>query len=156
MRECFEPRVAAMDRDELQKTLRGTGITQGDLEARGWVRVLGRSVHPVPVKERFAFFTGPGRNRKVIRTDLDQAHFLMGAACPGSSVKIDDELNNSNFRIKKSVDDLLKWMAEVDQDPVNRLAARTAAQLVFAWRNRKEIRGPVQLSLFETLEENEP
>lgn len=145
----------AMDRDELHKTLRGTGITQGDLEARGWVRVLGRSVHPVPVKERFAFFTGPGRNRKVIRTDLDQAHFLIGAACPDSNLKIDDALDNPNFRIKKSVDDLLKWMAEVDQDPVNRLAARTAAQLVFAWRKRKDHRR-IQLSLFETLEENEP
>lgn len=60
-----------MDRDELHKTLRGTGISQGDLEARGWVRVIGRTVHVVPVHERFAFFTERGRNRKIIKSDLD-------------------------------------------------------------------------------------
>ena len=48
----------------------------------------------VPIEERFAYFTAPGRNRKVIRTDLDQAHFLMGAAFPDSGPKIDGELSN--------------------------------------------------------------
>lgn len=144
-----------MERDELHKTLRGTGIAQGDLEAKGWIRVVGKVVHVVPIYERFAFFTERGRNRKVIKTDLDQAHFLIGTAYPNSGLKIDGELNNPNFRIKKSVDEILKWVAEVNQDPANRMAARTAAQLVGHWRTRKDRPQAVQLTLFDRLEENE-
>ena len=114
---------------------------------------MGRSVYIVSVHERLSFFTERGRNRKVIRTDLDQAHFLMGAAFPNSGLKIDAELNNPNFRIKKSVDDILKWHAEVDKNPANRMAAGTAAQLVERWRNRKDREEkPRQLSLFEMLD----
>ncbi len=144
-----------MERDELHKTLRGTGIAQGDLEAKGWIRVVGRAVHVVPIHERFAFFTERGRNRKVIKTDLDQAHFLIGAAYPNSGIKIEAELNNPNFRIKKSVDEILKWYAEVDKNSANRLAARTAAQLVEHWRSRKDRPQAVQRTLFDLLEEND-
>ncbi len=142
-----------MERDELHKTLRGTGIAQGDLEAKGWIRVVGRAVHVVPIHERFAFFTERGRNRKVIKTDLDQAHFLIGTAYPNSGLRIDVELDNPNFPIKRSVDEILKWFAEVDPNPANRMAARTAVQLVEHWRTRKDRSDkPTQLSLFEMLD----
>jgi hypothetical protein len=144
-----------MERDDLTKTLRGTGISQGDLEARGWIRVVHRTVHVVPIHERFAYFTERGRNRKVIKADLDQAQFLIGAAYPNSGLKIDAELNNPNFRIKKSVDEILKWYAEVDQSSVNRMAARTAAQLVEHWRTRKDRPTVIQPTLFDLLEEVE-
>jgi hypothetical protein len=144
-----------MERDELHKTLRGTGIAQGDLEAKGWIRVVGRAVHVVPIHERFAFFTERGRNLKVIKTDLDQAHFLIGTAYPNSGLQIDVELNNPNFRIKKSVDEILKWYAEMDKSSANRMAARTAAQLVEHWRTRNDRPQAVQRSLFDLLEENE-
>ena len=81
----FENR-SRMDRDELHKTLQGTGISQGDLEAKGWIGVSGRTINATPVHERLARFTGQDRNRKVIRTDLDQAHFLVGAAFPNSGL----------------------------------------------------------------------
>ena len=146
-KNCME-----MERDELHKTLRGTGISQGDLEAKGWIRVVGRAVHVVPIQERVAFFTERGRNRKVIKTDLDQAHFLIGAAHPNSGLKIETELSNSNFRIKKSVDEILKWYAEVDTNSANRMAARIAAQLVEHWRTRKDRHRAVQLTFFEMLD----
>ncbi|HYA42140.1 MAG TPA: hypothetical protein VEF34_12605 [Syntrophobacteraceae bacterium] len=142
-----------MDRDELHKTLRGTGISQGDLEARGWVRVIGKTVHVVPVRERFAYFTERGRNRKVIKTDLDQAYFLVGAAFPNSGLKIETELNNQNFQIKRSVDDILKWVAQVDPIVSNRIAANTAAQLVEHWRTRRGKPEFRQLTFFERLED---
>jgi adenine-specific DNA methylase len=151
----FRNRVE-MPRDELHKTLRGTGISQGDLEAKGWIRVVGRVVHVVSVQERFVYFTERGRNRKVIKTDLDQSHFLIGAAIPNSGMKIENELNNPNFRIKKSVDEILKWYAEVNKEDVTRSAAKTASQLVEHWRSkRKEKPQRLQLSLFEKLEESE-
>ncbi len=117
-------------RDELHKTLRGTGISQGDLEARGWINQAGRVVHVMPIHERFAYFTERGRNRKVIKADLDQAHFLIGAAFQGTGVKIETELNNPHFRIKKSVDEILKWYTEMGDLDSTRAAAKTALQLV--------------------------
>jgi putative DNA methylase len=167
-----------MERDELHKTLRGTGISQGDLEVRGWVRVVGKAVTVVPIAERFAWFTERGRNRKVIKTDLDQAHFLIGTALPGSGIKIENELNNPNFRIKKSVDEILKWYAETGvrgQEPGGSVksetnsdspllplypsafsistAAKTALQLVDHWRTRKDRPELIQPTLFDLLEE---
>ncbi len=146
-----------MARDELHKTLRGTGVSQGELEARGWIRVVGREVQVIPIQERFAYFTERGRNRKIIKTDLDQTHFLIGAAHTGSGVKIETELNNPNFRIKKSVDELLKWYAQMDDTWEIRQYAQTALQLVEHWRTRRDRPGKEskQLSLFEILEQDE-
>ena len=141
-----------LPRDELHKTLRGTGISQGDLEARGWIHVEGTVVHVDPISERFDYFTGHGRNRKVIKTDLDQTHFLIGAAFPNSGVKIENELNNPNFKIKKSVDEILKWYMQIGDSLEIRQSARTALQLVEHWRTR---RTAVQLTLFDTLEAEE-
>jgi hypothetical protein len=67
--------------------------------------------------------------------------------------KTDTELSNPNFRIKKSVDDILRWVAEVDQSATNRLAAATAAKLVEQWRTRKGKPEPRQLTLFERLDQ---
>jgi hypothetical protein len=115
-RTCSE-----IPRDELHKLLGGSGISQGDLESRGWIRVIGKAVNLIPIQERFLYFSERGRTRKVIRTDLDQAHFLIGAAYPNSGKKINEELDNPNFRIKKSVDDILKWYVEIQPPGARRL-----------------------------------
>lgn len=88
----------------------------------------------------------------MIKTDLDQAHFLIGVAYPNSGLKIEAELNNPNFRIKKSVDEILQWYAEVDQEDKTRQAAKTAALLVDYWRTNKSKSTSQQVSLFEKLE----
>ncbi|MBI4330982.1 MAG: DUF1156 domain-containing protein [Chloroflexi bacterium] len=142
-----------MARDELHKTLRGTGISQGDIEARGWVRVVGTQVNIIPIEERFRFFTTPGRNRKVLKTDLDQAHFLIGAAMPGSGTDVSNELKRATFQIKKSVDPILEWYAQTDPDSGIQRAARLALHLVGHWRARFEKGAEArQLTLFEQLE----
>lgn len=143
----------SMARDELHKTLRGTGVSQGDIEARGWIRVVGTSVNVIPIEERFQYFTAPGRNRKVLKTDLDQAHFLIGAATPGSSVDVSDELSRTTFQIKRSVDPILGWYAQTDPDTGIQLAAKLALDLVSHWR-AKPAKEPAfrQMTLFEQLE----
>jgi adenine-specific DNA methylase len=146
---------AEISRDELHKTLQGTGFSQSDMEARGWIHGDGKMAHAVPITERFAYFTGQGRNRKVIKTDLDQAHFLIGAAFPESGVKIENELNNPNFHIKKSVVDILKWYIQVGDSVEVCRYAETALQLVEHWRIRKDRPVTVQPTLFDFLEENE-
>lgn len=143
----------SMARDELHKTLRGTGISQGDLESRRWIRVVGTAVNVIPIEERFQFFTAPGRNRKVLKTDLDQAHFLIGAVTPGSGVDVSDELNRATFQIKRSVDPILDWYAQTNLDASIRQATKLALDLVSHWRARPA-KGPKfrQMTLFDQLE----
>lgn len=143
----------SMARDELHKTLRGTGVSQGDIEARGWIRVVGTSVNVIPIEERFQYFTAPGRNRKVLKTDIDQAHFLIGAAMPSSRVDVSDELNRGTFQIKRSVDPILDWYTQTDPNKGIQQAARLALDLVSHWRAKPK-KGPEfrQMTIFEQLE----
>ncbi len=143
----------SMARDELHKTLRGTGVSQVDIEARGWIRVVGTSVNVIPIEERFQYFTAPGRNRKVLKTDIDQAHFLIGAAMPSSRVDVSDELNRGTFQIKRSVDPILDWYTQTDPNKGIQQAARLALDIVSHWRAKPK-KGPEfrQMTLFEQLE----
>jgi putative DNA methylase len=129
-------------RDELHKSLKGTTVDTALLADRGWVRVVGTTVHTVPVLERFQFFTAPGRNRKIIRTDLDQAHFLTGAALPRSGLNIDAELNRETFNVKPSVDSLLDWIAHTDPNAENRQAAALAKNILSSWRAKQAAERP--------------
>ena len=127
-------RRVSMPRDELHKNLKGTTVDTALLADRGWVRVVGTTVHAVPVAERFQFFTAPGRNRKIIRTDLDQAQFLAGAALPRSGLSIEAELDRETFNVKPSVDPLLDWIAQTDASADVRQAAVLAKNIVANWR----------------------
>jgi hypothetical protein len=146
--------TSELARDDLHKRLRGTGFSQADLEARGWIGVVGRTVRVVPTQDRFAFFTQPGRNRKVIKADLDQAQFCIGAVL--HALPLEAELENPNFRVKKSVDDILLWQTHTQDDPATRRAAQTAAAILARWRSRQAKSKPIAMqgSLFEVLEAN--
>ena len=146
---------SSIRRDELHKTLRGTGIAQTDLEARGWVRAAGTTTHKVPIVERFQYFTAPGRKRVVLKTDLDQAHFLIGAAMGSSGVNINKELNGGTWTVKRSVDPVLTWYAEMDLNEDVCDAAKTAAGLVSHWRSRPKPKPIEQMTLFDRLDAEE-
>ncbi len=64
-----------------------------------------------------------------------------------------EELNNPNFRIKKSTDDILKWYAEVERDSKVCGYAQTASKLVEHWRTHWQQVQAVQPTLFDFLEE---
>jgi DNA modification methylase len=145
--------ITQMERDDLHKTLKGTGFTTDDFESRGWVRVVAKNIFAIPINERFSYFTQPGRNRNILKSDLDQAHFLIGAAIPDSQINITDELKKENFKIKKSVDDILAWYSKVSPDAEWRTAAKTALTLVSHWRLAMAKAKPEQRTLFDMLEE---
>ena len=125
-----------MARDELHKTLRGTGISQGDLEARGWIRVVGTQVNVIPIEERFQYFTAPGRNRKVLKTDLDQAHFLIGAATSRQRRGCFRRTQPGNLPDQEVGGPILDWYAQTDPDVDIRQAAKLALGLVSHWRSQ--------------------
>ncbi len=93
----------------------------------------------------------------VVRTDLDQAYFLIGAAMKGSGIKIDDELNRTTFSLKKSTDALLQWYAERGEKQVIRDAAQLALNLVSNWRTSRSkqveaLNKQLELTLWEKME----
>ena len=145
----FQDRTT-ITRDHLHKILRGTGYDMDDFTDRRWIQINGTKVEITPINQRFRFFTAPGRNRKVIKSDLDQTHFLIGAASEGSGVKITNELERQSFVLKKSVDGLLQWYAAYAADAPIRQAAQKAYELLTHWRAQQPSKPQAaQLHLFE-------
>ena len=118
----------SLSRDEVGKSLRGTGIVQRELEQRGWIEEQGKVVSRVPVPERFA--KARQRPRKEMKTEIDQAHFLIGAAMPGSGVNLEDELGRDTWMVRRSVEAVLDWYAKTAVEPEIQKAAVLAGNLL--------------------------
>ena len=76
--------------DDVNKSLFGTAIRQTDFEDRGWVEERNRDV------TAFRFTSASKirkRPRKEMKTEIDQAHFLIGAAMPNSGINLEQELS---------------------------------------------------------------
>lgn len=120
-----------LPRDEIAKLLKGTGAAPQQFHERGWTADENKMVRIVPVQIRFEQLRK--RPRVQMKYDLDQVHFLIGAALPGSNVTIREELARETFRLKPSVADILAWVAEREPDRALREAARRAFNLVQTW-----------------------
>lgn len=137
-----------LPRDDFSKLLRGTGVAPREFHERGWTADESRMVRIVPIQSRFARFRE--RPRHEMKYDLDQAHFLVGAAIPGSGVNIREELARATWALKPSVPDILRWLAEHEEDTVLQQAARLAGELVAAARLNGAERSPsARPSLFD-------
>jgi hypothetical protein len=91
----------------------------------------------------------------VLKTDVDQAQFLIGAARAASGISIDAELDGGTWHVKKSVDAILKWYSRVDPDKENREAAERSLQILQHWRMKPKPPEQVQLTIFDKLEAEE-
>lgn len=118
----------ALSRDDVGKNLRGTGLVQRELEDRGWVAERNKVVSRVPIKDRFEI--ARGRPRREMKTEIDQAHFLIGAALPESGLNIQDELGRNTWAVRRSVEAVLQWYAKTAVEPEIRTAAELAAKLL--------------------------
>jgi len=95
------------------------------LEQRGWIDERNKIVCRVPIRERFE--QARQRPRKEMKSEIDQAQFLMGAAMPGSGVYLEDELSRGTWMVRRSVEAVLNWYASTAVDPDVRQSAETAA-----------------------------
>ena len=140
----------SLNRDDLSKFLRGNIVPPEEFLGRGWVTEAHKIVCVVTILERFRDLRKPGRRRDTISFDLDQAHFLIGAALPGSGVDIQRELSEQSMLLHQSVEPLLRWYSETAEDPAIREAAARAQRLFNVWRDeRKRVSGLRQGRLFE-------
>ena len=152
---------ATYSRDEVSKLLRGTAIQQRDFERSGstaWIEEHDRVITRVPVYDRFQKMVK--RSRRELKTELDQSHFLIGAAMPAregdTNVNIEKELERETFLIRPGVEALLDWYSKTPagaDEPGIPKAAATAVQLLRAAFEAKRARMKLEdPSLFDEWE----
>jgi putative DNA methylase len=146
---------SALSRDDVSKSLRGTGITQRDFQLRGWTKEVNKVVNRVSIQE--CFEAARKRPRKEMKTEINQAHFLIGTALPGSGVNLEEELDKDTWMIRRSVEAVIAWYAKTSADPETRKAAdRAKFLLARSIERRRTTIAPEQRTLFDDLDDDFP
>lgn len=147
---------SAYSADEVTKSLFGTAIRPRDLMDRGWIEERNRVITAAPIQERFELHRK--RPRKEMKTEIDQAHFLIGAAMPNSGVNLEDELSKDTWMLRKSVDSVLEWYGKVSPHTDVRNGAMLARTILqSSLQKLREHPGALeaQLTLFNDWDESE-
>jgi putative DNA methylase len=136
-----------LDRDQMQKYLRGTGVSPSEFLERGWCSEEKKVFTITPPLEWAQQWKG--KARKAMSRDFDQSYFLMGACYDESGIKVSDTLESGGFAPHPAIPDLLDWFAMHGSDTDMKAAARRAKQIYSAWlaKNTKEVM--VQHTLFD-------
>lgn len=144
--------VRSMTRDALHKTLQGSGISQSDLESRGWIRTNGRTIEVVSIQERFAALTRRGLTRKAIKNDLDMSFFLIGMCISGRPL-MNEWKQNKDLHAGGARHDIIQWFEQTSDDPVIRQHAHQVLLLWAQFEQEEKASKPEQLTLFDNLDE---
>jgi hypothetical protein len=148
-------------RDEVSKLLRGTTIQQSAFEKTGstpWIAENEKVVTRIPIYDRFQKMVK--RSRRELKTELDQTHFLIGAAMPAqegdTSVNIEKELERETFLIRPGVEALLDWYSKTpagaDEPGIPKAAATSLQLLRAAFEARRARMKQEDPSLFDEWE----
>ena len=137
-------------RDQMQKYLRGSGMTPDEFVDRNWCSE----------KSKVFFMTAPldfarawsGRHRRNITSDLDQALLLIGACVDGSGINASDTLKNENFKAHPALKGLLEWFAKAGPTPPVRTASARALALYNSWAASQTRRHDQMASLFDEVD----
>lgn len=151
----FSP-LTSRSADDVSKSLFGTTIRQRDFEDRGWVEERNRRVTAIPITHRFEYFRQ--RPRKEMKTEIDQAHFLIGGAMPNSGVNLQQELSKDTWMVRRSVDAVLEWYVRMAPEPEIRQAselARTILRQTLDKLRQQPAELERQLKLFNDWDESE-
>ncbi len=141
---------AELERDQIQKFLRGSGSAPSDFIDRAWVYEEKKIFYlrsPLDIAREWV-----GKHRKGMTTDYDQAMFFIGACFEASGINASETLSNANFRPHPALGALLTWLKTHGATSQIRNASSTASMLYSNWasKNQSTIK---QLSLFEALGE---
>jgi SAM-dependent methyltransferase len=138
---------STLDRDQMQKYLRGTGVSPSEFLERGWCSEEKKVFTITPPLEWATQWKG--KARKAMSRDFDQSYFLIGACYDESGIKVSDTLESGGFAPHPAIPDLLDWFGMHGSDTDMKAAARRAKQIYSAWlaKNTKEVM--VQHTLFD-------
>ena len=137
-------------RDQMQKYLRGSGMTPDEFVDRNWCSE----------KSKVFYLTAPldfarswsGRHRRNITYDLDQALLLIGACVDGSGINASDTLKNENFKPHRALKGLLEWFAQAGPTPPIRTASARALTLFNSWAASQTHRNEQMAFLFDEVD----
>lgn len=141
-----------LDRDQMQKYLRGTGVSPSEFLERGWCSEE-KKVFTVADPQEWAN-QWKGKHRKGMSRDFDQTYFLIGACYDESGIKLSDTLNSGSFVPHPAISDLLDWFAKHGSDTNMKSAAKRAKQIYSSWLAKNTTQVSTQRTLFD-LEDDE-
>lgn len=140
-------RQSSVERDQMQKFLRGSGLTPSTFIVLGWATETTKPKafnwrSPIDIaKERLSV----GRN---VSRDFDQAMLLVGACYPQSGINTKKILDGS-FKPHPALGSLLDWLVKNAADSAMRNASITARQLYNYWEADHQAVLSQQISLFD-------
>lgn len=139
--------ATSLPRDQMQKFLRGTGVSPAEFQERGWCKETHKVLHVTPPLELAKGWKGASRNG--MARDFDQAMFLVGACYPNSGIRVQDTLNSVNFAPHPATGDIIDWLTRHGGGSEIKDAARLAKQLYNSWLAKNQEKVMVQRSLFD-------
>lgn len=138
---------ASLDRDEMQKYLRGTGVSPSEFVDRGWCteeKKIFTIADPLAWAQDWK-----GKSRRSMARDFDQAYFLIGASYENSGIKVSDTLSSESFVPHPALGELLTWFVKHSPTEEMRAAAKRAQQLYSAWQAKNTKVAVIQRTLFD-------
>lgn len=136
-----------LDRDQMQKYLRGTGVSPTEFLERGWCseeKKVFTVADPLEWAKQWK-----GKPRKGMSRDFDQTYFLIGACYDESGIKLSDTLNSGSFVPHPAISDLLDWFAKHGSDAEMKSAANRARQIYSSWLAKNRPAQQTQQLLFD-------
>jgi SAM-dependent methyltransferase len=140
-------RQASVERDQMQKFLRGSGIAPSTFVAFGWAT---ETTRPKAFHWRSPLEFAQERmiNKRNLSRDFDQAMLLVGACYPESGINT-KKILNENFKPHPALGHLLDWLVHNGADGTMRTATITARQLYTRWEAEHQSVVQQQISLFD-------
>lgn len=142
---------STLERDQLQKYLRGTGVSPSEFLERGWcseTKKIFTITDPLEWAKQWK-----GKPRKGMSRDFDQTYFLIGACYDDSGIKASDTLNSGSFVAHPAISDLLTWFGKHGSDSDMRAAAKRAKQIYSTWLAKNTKQETTQRTLFDLEDE---
>lgn len=144
-------RKPSVERDQMQKFLRGSGIAPSTFVGLGWVNETAR---PKAFHWRSPLELAQERvnsSRRFSR-DFDQAMLLVGACYPDSGINTKKILDDE-FKPHPALGHLLDWLVHNGADNAMRSACTAARQLYNRWEADHQSVVQQQISLFDMEDE---
>jgi adenine-specific DNA methylase len=141
----------SIPRDQMQKYLRGTGVSPQEFIDRGWCEEKAKVFTPVTPLDWAQSMRGIHRN--AISRDFDQVMFMVGACNEGSGIKLSDTLDNPNFKPHPATESVLDWLIRHGGTVTIKTAARTALQLYRSWLAKNQKKVEVERTLFDLIDQ---
>ncbi|HCH8091327.1 TPA: DUF1156 domain-containing protein [Acinetobacter baumannii] len=140
-------RQVSVERDQMQKFLRGSGIAPSTFVAFGWAT---ETTRPKAFHWRSPLEFAQERmiNKRNLSRDFDQAMLLVGACYPESGINT-KKILNENFKPHPALGHLLDWLVHNGADGTMRTATITARQLYTRWEAEHQSVVQQQISLFD-------